>query len=98
MKSNLIFCPIFFDAQITNLDLLVKSIMAFIAFSMLASSAYIINDYQDIDMDRQHVKKKHRPLASGAISKKSSLLPMLRRIGPILPRSTPNENVLELIL
>ncbi len=43
------------------------------SISVTASAIYILNDYQDIEEDRQHPKKKYRPLASGLISKKSSI-------------------------
>lgn len=43
------------------------------AFSVSASAIYILNDYQDIEEDRQHPKKKYRPLASGSISKKGAI-------------------------
>ena len=46
--------------------------MAFIAFSLCASSVYILNDYIDIEADRRHPKKKYRPLAAREISIKSA--------------------------
>ncbi|NWF67416.1 MAG: UbiA prenyltransferase family protein [Campylobacterales bacterium] len=45
-----------------------NSIVAFILFSILASSIYVFNDLLDIHEDRNHPKKKFRPLASGAVS------------------------------
>lgn len=48
--------------------------MGFIAFCLTASSIYVINDYKDIHADRNHPEKKHRALASGAISKNLGLL------------------------
>ncbi len=45
-----------------------NSIVAFILFSILASSIYVFNDLLDINEDRNHPKKKFRPLASGAVS------------------------------
>lgn len=41
---------------------------------MLASSIYIINDYRDIEADRNHPTKCKRPLASGAVSKNTALI------------------------
>ncbi len=69
VKNLFVFAPLFFSGNITNLDLLSKSIFAFMVFSLAASSIYIINDYSDIESDRKHPDKKNRPLASGAISK-----------------------------
>lgn len=43
------------------------AVLAFIAFSLCASSVYLLNDLLDLGNDRQHPTKRHRPLASGAI-------------------------------
>lgn len=69
VKNLFVFAPLFFSGNITNVDLLTRSILAFIIFSLTASSIYIINDYSDIESDRKHPQKKDRPLASGVISK-----------------------------
>ncbi len=74
VKNLFVFVPLFFSGNITNLDLLLKSIFAFVVFSMIASSVYILNDYTDIESDRRHPEKKNRPLASGAISKSTAIL------------------------
>lgn len=72
VKNLFIFLPLFFVGEITNLELLTNSFIGFIAFSITASAIYILNDYLDIEDDRQHPKKKNRPLASGLISKKQA--------------------------
>lgn len=74
IKNFFVFVPLFFSGNITNFDLLGKSIFAFIIFSLAASSIYIINDYSDIESDRKHPEKRRRPLASGAISKRTALI------------------------
>lgn len=68
--------PLFFVGQIVNIELLLNAIIAFVSFSVSASAIYILNDYQDIEEDRQHPKKQFRPLASGVISKKSAVILM----------------------
>ncbi|KFF07763.1 decaprenyl-phosphate phosphoribosyltransferase [Chryseobacterium luteum] len=73
VKNLFVFVPLFFSGNITNLDLLTKSIFAFIIFSLAASVVYILNDYNDIEADRKHPEKRRRPLASGAISKSKAL-------------------------
>ncbi|MDK7374446.1 decaprenyl-phosphate phosphoribosyltransferase [Weeksella virosa] len=74
VKNLFVFLPIFFAAKILDVDLLGKSIIGFIAFSLVASSVYILNDYMDIEADRLHPEKKKRPLASGALSKNTAII------------------------
>ncbi len=47
---------------------LTQVLLAFACFCALSGAAYIVNDWQDIERDRLHPTKKHRPLASGQIS------------------------------
>lgn len=72
VKNLFVFTALFFSGKISETDLFIKSIFAFIVFSLTASTIYIINDYSDIESDRKHPEKKNRPLASGAISKFSA--------------------------
>ena len=76
IKNLFIFLPLFFALKITDTALLTNAIIAFIAFSLTASAIYTLNDYHDIEEDRQHPKKKSRPLASGAISKSQAIIIM----------------------
>ncbi|MCP4494038.1 MAG: decaprenyl-phosphate phosphoribosyltransferase [Gammaproteobacteria bacterium] len=77
VKNLFVFMPIFFVGKVTDPDLLTGSITAFIAFSLSVSAVYIINDYLDIEADREHPRKQHRPLASGTVSPKTAILLML---------------------
>ena len=45
-----------------------RLLLAFLAFSFLASFGYVFNDWKDRDLDRRDVRKSKRPLASGAVS------------------------------
>ena len=72
VKNLFVFAPLFFSGNITNPHLVYQSIFAFLVFSFTASSICIINDYFDIESDRKHPEKKNRPLASGAVSKRSA--------------------------
>ncbi|MHA6697529.1 decaprenyl-phosphate phosphoribosyltransferase [Chryseobacterium sp. A301] len=69
VKNLFVFLPLFFSGNIFDLRLVLYSVFAFVLFSLAASSVYIVNDYSDIESDRRHPVKRHRPLASGAISK-----------------------------
>jgi len=77
IKNIFIFAPLLFSFQFSTENTL-DSILAFILFSMIASSIYILNDIMDIDEDKKHPTKKERPLASGLLSidiaKKSFLI------------------------
>ena len=74
VKNLFVFAPLFFSGNITNIDLLIKSLFAFAVFSLAASTVYILNDYSDIESDKKHPEKSKRPLASGAISKPTAIV------------------------
>lgn len=76
VKNLFIFMPMFFVGQMANVDLLVDSLIAFVAFSLSASAVYILNDYRDVEDDRLHPTKKNRPLASGSVSSQTGLVIM----------------------
>ncbi len=73
LKNIFIFLPLFFDLKITDSELLLNSILAFVAFSITASGIYILNDFFDIEADKKHPTKRFRPLASGEISKNMAI-------------------------
>lgn len=66
MKNALIFLPMLAAHQINGASLFV-SLLAFIAFSLVASSVYVLNDLLDLDADRAHPRKRLRPFAAGSI-------------------------------
>jgi decaprenyl-phosphate phosphoribosyltransferase len=68
VKNLFLFIPLFFSGEIFAFDKIEKLIYGFIAFSLVASSIYIINDYKDREKDAKHPTKKNRPLAAGTIS------------------------------
>ncbi len=67
VKNILVFIPMLMSHEIT-IDNFILSIKAFIVFSLIASSIYVINDMADIESDKKHPYKKNRPLAAGLIS------------------------------
>lgn len=71
IKNLFIFAPLFFSFNFTSNSLTNVSI-AFILFSLIASSIYVLNDLMDIEEDKQHPIKKFRPLASGKVSKSTA--------------------------
>jgi len=73
-KNLFLFVPLFFGREIFNLGKLFHVGLGFIAFSCIASSIYIINDYRDREDDRKHPVKRNRPLASGAVAPSTALV------------------------
>jgi decaprenyl-phosphate phosphoribosyltransferase len=74
VKNLFVFAPLIFAKDLFNTDAIVESLRAFVAFCLVASAVYIINDLQDIEADRAHPKKKFRPLAAGLLSKTQALI------------------------
>jgi decaprenyl-phosphate phosphoribosyltransferase len=68
LKNGFIWLPVFFGYRIFDAPAVGRTLSAFAAFCLMASTIYIINDYRDREEDRRHPVKKNRPLASGAVS------------------------------
>jgi 4-hydroxybenzoate polyprenyltransferase len=66
-KNVLIFVPLVL-AHALSAPLLLLAVLAFICFSLCASATYVFNDLLDIEADRRHPKKRHRPFAAGDLS------------------------------
>lgn len=67
-KNVLVFVPVLASHQLTHGRLLLQAGLAFFSFSLCASSVYIVNDCLDLESDRRHPRKRHRPFASGSLS------------------------------
>lgn len=77
-KNILIFVPLVAAQTITMTNVL-YALLAFVVFSLTASSVYVLNDLVDLDADRAHPRKRKRPFASGIVPAKDglALAPML---------------------
>lgn len=87
IKNVFVFAALVFDQKLTNLELLGKTIAAFILFCMISSTVYIINDLADVDKDRQHPKKKRRALPSGQLKPWFAILSAVAILAVCLPLS-----------
>ena len=67
LKNLLLFVPLLAAHQITDIQSLSTLILAFISFSLCASAVYMANDLLDLESDRKHPRKRHRPFAAAAI-------------------------------
>jgi 4-hydroxybenzoate polyprenyltransferase len=66
-KNFFIFAALVFDHKLFVPEAVVKTVIGFGLLCLLSSTVYIVNDLADLEKDRQHPKKRHRPLASGAL-------------------------------
>jgi decaprenyl-phosphate phosphoribosyltransferase len=55
------------DIKYDYREVLIKVGIAFVAFSLAASSIYLINDARDVEADREHPTKRFRPIAAGVV-------------------------------
>jgi 4-hydroxybenzoate polyprenyltransferase/phosphoserine phosphatase len=67
VKNIIIFVPLITAHKLRDITMVQSSLLAFAAFSLFASGVYILNDLFDLEADRQHPRKRHRPLASGRL-------------------------------
>lgn len=78
-KNGFLFAALIFDRQLFMPAPLARTAAGFILFCLLSSVVYIINDISDLEADRQHPKKRLRPLASGKLP-----LPVARTAAVVL--------------
>src|SRR5512134_1219322 len=66
-KNGFVFFALVFDKQLFSIDPFLRTLIGFFLFCLISSAVYLLNDIADIEADRQHPEKKHRPLASGQL-------------------------------
>ncbi|MCB1339445.1 MAG: UbiA family prenyltransferase, partial [Maritimibacter sp.] len=67
VKNVLVFLPMI-AGHAFSLGNVLWSLLAFLAFGLVASAVYVLNDLVDLQADRRHPTKRNRPFASGALS------------------------------
>ena len=68
VKNLLVFVPLLMAREVAEVGLYDDALVAFFAFSLCASAVYILNDLTDLEADRRHETKRHRPFAAGDLS------------------------------
>ncbi|MCG0239812.1 MAG: decaprenyl-phosphate phosphoribosyltransferase [Firmicutes bacterium] len=67
-KNLLVFAAYLFSVDRVGADAFWRTALAFLLFSLVSGCVYILNDFVDLEADRQHPEKRHRPMASGRLS------------------------------
>lgn len=72
-KNLFVLAALIFDGQLVNSVAILRSLYGVLLFSIISGCVYLINDIKDVESDRNHVKKKNRPIASGALPVKVAI-------------------------
>lgn len=84
-KNGFIFIALVFDKQLFHVEALLRTLAGFALFALISSAVYILNDIVDIETDRQHPKKKLRPLPSGKLPVRTAWMAAILLIAIALP-------------
>lgn len=67
VKNVLVFAASGAAGMLLQRPVFVEAVFAFVVFSLAASGTYFVNDARDVDADRHHPRKRHRPIAAGLV-------------------------------
>jgi 4-hydroxybenzoate polyprenyltransferase len=84
-KNVFVFAALVFDRKLTNLPALLDTLLGFVLFCLISGVVYILNDLADVEADRQHPKKRLRPLAAGRLSIRAAWAVALGLLAITLP-------------
>ena len=78
IKNGFVLAPLLFTGRFWQADRAGQALLAALLFCLASSAVYIVNDWRDAERDRQHpVKRRERPLASGAVTPRMALALLL---------------------
>ena len=63
IKNFFVFGPLVFGGELFIKESFLEGVITFFAYSFAASSIYCFNDIHDVEDDRHHITKCHRPIA-----------------------------------
>ncbi len=90
LKNLLVLVALFTAQKLEHPTLVLHALEMLVAFCLVSSSVYVLNDLADLPADRGHATKHRRPLASGELGTLSAwaLWPMLAAAGGALAALT----------
>jgi len=72
-KNIFIFAPLVFDQKLFHPTYLARTVAGFVLLCLISGAVYLMNDLVDAEKDRQHPRKRNRPIASGRLSPRLAL-------------------------
>jgi 4-hydroxybenzoate polyprenyltransferase len=79
IKNVFVFAGLLFSGKFNQSHEVLEAIITFVAFCLISSAGYFVNDLIDVELDRRHPKKRFRPLAAGELSEGTA-----KAIAPVL--------------
>jgi len=79
VKNVFVFAGLLFSGKFTEGHAIAEALVTFVAFCLVSSAGYFLNDLIDVELDRKHPKKRFRPLAAGELSERAAMT-----IAPVL--------------
>lgn len=74
VKNIFVAAALVFSRHLTDAAYVTRTLLAILAFCMLSGAVYAFNDVRDVESDRVHPTKRHRPIASGQLSERTALI------------------------
>ncbi len=84
-KNGFVFFALMFDKQLFLREPFLRTLEGFLLFCLASSAVYLINDIADVEADRKHPEKKHRPIASGKLPLSAAWLAAIVLVAIALP-------------
>ena len=73
IKNVFVFAGLLFSGKFNQSHEVFEAVVAFVAFCLISSAGYYVNDLLDVELDRKHPKKRFRPLAAREISERTAM-------------------------
>src|SRR4051794_7422829 len=74
IKNVFVFAGLLFSGKFNQSHEVIEAVLTFVAFCLISSAGYFVNDLIDVELDRKHPKKRFRPLAAGELSESTAKL------------------------
>ena len=79
IKNFFVFAGLLFSGKFNQPHDVLEATLTFVAFCLVSSAGYYVNDLVDVELDRKHPKKRFRPLAARELSEGAA-----KAVAPIL--------------
>lgn len=73
VKNLFVAAPLVFAKHLVDEGYAVRAALAVLAFCALSGAVYAFNDVRDVEADRAHPSKRHRPIAAGFLGERAAL-------------------------